>query len=86
MNGDAECGVSEVRHIICGAENQRILASLAALRAKVIGCMDYLPGVALSESGNPGLISSTPLASSLCRAARGTRVRGTVLELLIALI
>src|SRR5690348_469593 len=29
------------------------------------------PGVALSESGNPGLISSTPSASPACRASRG---------------
>ena len=31
----------------------KILASLAALRAKVMGAMDFGPGVALSESGNP---------------------------------
>ena len=31
------------------------------------------PGVALADSGNPGLISSTPLVSPSCRATRGTR-------------
>src|SRR5690348_13949967 len=37
------------------------------------GLNDSGPGVALSESCNPGLISSTPSASSECRAVRGTR-------------
>jgi len=41
-----------------------ILAWLAALRAKVMGFIGLGPGVALSESGNPGLSASTPLASS----------------------
>ena len=43
-----------------------ILASLAALRAKVMNRMDLKPRVALADSGNPGLSSSTPLVSSIC--------------------
>jgi hypothetical protein len=41
-----------------------MLASLAALRAKVMGFDGVVPGVALADSGNPGLISATPLVSS----------------------
>jgi hypothetical protein len=38
------------------------------------GLSRLLPGVALSESGNPGLISSTPSVSSACRAMRETKI------------
>jgi prepilin-type processing-associated H-X9-DG protein len=53
-----------------------MLALLAALRAKVMGLMDWDPRVALFESGNPGLHSSTPLVSSVCRASRGKHPLG----------
>jgi len=43
---------------------------LAALREK------FKPWIALSESGNPGLVSSTPLVSSECRAMRGNKETG----------
>ena len=52
---------------------EEILASLAALRARVMSWMNLEPGVALSESGNPGLISSTPSVSSLWRNAKPFR-------------
>ena len=47
--------------LVTGTE---ILASLAALRAKVMGTRELKPRVALAESGNPGLGCSTPPVSS----------------------
>ncbi len=47
------------------------LTAFAALRARWVGGNDWVPRVGLADSANPGLSASTPLVSSVWRAARG---------------
>jgi hypothetical protein len=72
----------QVREVLVVFHVREILAALAALRAKVMDLIEFVPRVALADSGNPGLLSSTPSVSSGCRAARGR----IAIEIFIALL
>jgi hypothetical protein len=66
MKREASLDIAAVNQgkIVCdfaGLPENAILASLAALRAKVMRRILLEPRVALADSGNAGLSSATPL-------------------------